>query len=68
MSTVFVQVIVRDANGEDANVVVKDFIRAGETIPLRIGVVAAEAAALAQQDLHLRRDAKPETPLIRDRT
>lgn len=67
-STVFVQVIVRDANGEDANIIVKDFIRVGQTIPERITTVAGEAAGMALIDLKLRREAKPETPTIRDRT
>lgn len=60
MSTVEVRIIVKNANGKDADVTVKDFIRLGNSIPEKINVVAAEAAALAYQardfDRAIRRD------------
>jgi hypothetical protein len=65
-ATVFVNIVVENANGQSVNVCVKDFIRAGEMIPERINVVAAEAASVA----YARLDANNgiDTPLVRDRT
>ena len=62
-STVEVRIIVRDANGEDSDVTVRDFIKLGDLIPEKINVVAAEAAALANEGLKL-----PSQQLRRDRT
>lgn len=65
-STIFVNIVVQDANGKSGNVVVKDFIRAGDLIPERINVLAAEAAAISWSRLSHNNGA--DIPLIRDRT
>lgn len=65
-STVYVNIVVENANGQNAHVVLKDFIHAGEMIPERIGVLAAEAAGMAYTRLSTINDAN--TPCVRDRT
>lgn len=66
-ATVFVNVVVQNANGGSCNVVVKDFIRMGEMIPEKINMAAAEAAAMAYVGLRSSAHGSDE-PIVRDRT
>jgi hypothetical protein len=65
-ATVFVNIVVENANGESCNVVLKDFIRAGQMIPEVITAAAGEAAGMTYSALNLNNGI--DTPLIRDRT